>query len=204
MVLGSPLLAPQLLAFPYKVETRLGTVWSDQALDRAMLEKAVARAADRLAASPLAEPDERRWIFVTDGGWRWLYVANVASDAFAITRPFSPAVTINRTDPASGTVRNGFEVGGQRTLAGVLAHEITHGMIRRRYGILAERGLPPWKVEGYCDHVAGESSLDDDEAAALVASGGYHPALVYLEGRRRVEAILRANGGSVDALFLSE
>lgn len=201
LVLASPLLAPQLLAFPHKTQTEIGTVWSEQALDLKMLDRVVKHTQARLSTTPLAEADEQRWVFISDGGWRWKYLANISSGAFAITRPFSPAVIVNRTDPNTGVVDNGRKLGGQRELGGVLAHEFTHELIRRHYGRLASARLPTWKVEGYCDFVAGESTLTEEQVTRLRQSGQDHPALIYFEGRKRVEAILRANDGSVDALF---
>jgi hypothetical protein len=63
---------------------------------------------------------------------------------------------------------------------------------------------PRWRVEGYCDHVAQESALSDEDVARLAANGESHPALLYYRGRKRVEAELAANGGSVDALFIGD
>ena len=54
---------------------------------------------------------------------------------------------------------------------------------------------------GYCDHVAGGGSLTDAEAQAMIRAGASSGALDYWRARQRVEATLRANGGSVDALF---
>ncbi|MEO0462159.1 MAG: hypothetical protein AAF127_03455 [Pseudomonadota bacterium] len=204
LLLASPLLAPQLLAFPHKGQTELGPVWSEDELDPAMLERAVETARQRLDTSPLAQADERRDIFVTNGGWRWTYLANTVSDAFALTRPVNDAIIINRTDPSSGIVRNGDKIAGERTLADLLAHEFTHGMINRRYGRLRARFFPTWKIEGYCDHIAGASSLSAQDAARLEREGRSHPALAYYHARRRVAAILAANGGSPDALFLED
>lgn len=201
LLLASPLLAPQLLAFPYRTETAIGTVWSEAPLDKAMLDKAAREVTARMATTPLAGKAESRPIFVTQGGWRWTWLAATSRGAFALTRPVNRAVVVNATDPVSGEIRNGRDIGGTRELGSVLAHEFTHGLIRRRYGILAATILPTWKVEGYCDHVAGESTLSDTEAAALEAAGRDHPALTYYHGRKRVEAALAANGGSVDALF---
>jgi hypothetical protein len=173
-------------------------------MDRAMLTRVAKNVTARMATTPLAGPSEERPIFVTDGGWRWFYLANTSRGAFALTRPLTSAVVVNATDPSSGEIRNGRTLGGRRSLESVLAHEFTHGLIRRRYGLLAAATSPHWKVEGYCDHVAGESSLNEQEAAALKAAGRDHPALAYFNGRIRVEAELAANGGSVDALFAGE
>lgn len=197
----SVLYAPQLLAFPYKAQTQIGTVWSEQPLDQQALDSVASRTSDLLAQSPIAEADESRPIFLTDGGWRWTWLANTARGGFALTRPVSRAVVVNASDPASDSVRNGAPVAGERRLSGVLAHEFTHGVLRRRYGVLAMAMQPQWKVEGYADHVAQESSLSADEAAGLEAGGIGHPALPYYHGRLRVAERLAAGGGSVDDLF---
>lgn len=199
-VLASPLFAPQLLAFPHRVETPIGTVWSERPVDRALLDRVVAHTRQRLATSPIAGANEQRPIFLTDGGWRWHWLAISARGSFALTRPLTSAVVVNRID-GSGTVRNGGTIGGERELAPVIAHEFTHGTIRRHFGLIRTAMFPQWKVEGYCDHVAGESSLDAATVERLEASGTKHPALVYYHGRQRVAAELERNGGSVDRLF---
>lgn len=91
-----------------------------------------------------------------------------------------------------------------RTLSGVIAHEKTHILIRDRYGFAASVYWPRWLIEGYCDHVAGESTLSDRQAARLVAAGRAPRALFYHQARKRVVAALAANGGSVEALFEAE
>ncbi|MGB3166369.1 MAG: hypothetical protein WBA68_06285 [Alteraurantiacibacter sp.] len=197
LVLVSPLVAPQVLAFPYHVESDIGTVWSERPFNEAALESVTARTQALLAESPIAEPDERRPIFLTDGGWRWLWLANTSRGGFGLTRPVSKAVIINRSDIATDHVENAL---AERSLSAVLAHEFVHGIQRRRYG-LGMIGQPTWKTEGYADHVAQESTLTPEQAADLRARGESHPALVYIEGRQRVEKRLAENGGDVDALF---
>ena len=201
LTLVSPLLAPQLLAFPYKTQTAIGTVWSEHQLDPATLDRQVATARERLATSPLASAHETRPIFITDGGWRWTWLALQSRGGFALTRPLTVAVVVNQTDPQTGTIANGAAIGGKRKLGPVLAHEFTHGLIRRHFGPVRAAMFPTWKVEGYADHVAGESSLSKADAATLEREGRNHPALPYFHGRRRVAEILRDNGGDVDALF---
>lgn len=202
--LASPLYAPQLLAFPYRTETPIGIVWSEAPPDKAMLAELATTVSARMATTPFADTAETRPIFLTEGGWRWRWLSATSYSAFAVTRPVTRAVVLNRTDTSTGEVRNGRSVGGVRSAGSVIAHEFTHGLIRRRYGIFAAGFLPQWKVEGYCDHVAGESSLTAAQVAELKAAGQDHPAIVYFEGRQRVEATLARNGGSVDALFAAD
>lgn len=200
-LLIAPLYAPQLLAFPYRAESAIGTVRSDRPIDPAALARVASRTGALLAASPISRDDERRPVFLTDGGWRWSWLALSSRGSFAFTRPVTRAVVVNASDLARDTVENGAPVGGRRPLHAVLAHEFTHGILRRRYGPVAMAFKPQWLIEGYADHVAGNSSLTAADVARLERRGAGHPALPYYYGRRKVEATLRANGGDVDALF---
>lgn len=200
LVAAAPICAPQLLAFPYRAEAGATTVWSEAPLPAAALRPVLDDAARRVASSPLARMPEGRRIFLTSGGWRWRWLALGAQDSFALTRA-TGAVVVNRSDLATNRVWNGAAIGGQRSLSAVLAHEACHGTERRRYGLTVQARTPAWLFEGYCDYVAGESSLSDADAARLEANQQPHPALVYYHGRRRVAQALAANGGDVDALF---
>ena len=201
VLLASPVLAPQLLAFPYHATSAVGPVWSERPIDQPALDRVAARSRALLAQSPIAGPHEQRPIFLTDGGWRWLWLANTSAGGFALTRPITKAVVVNDADIGAVPVRNGATISNERTLSAVLAHEFTHGVIRRRYGVIKSILAPQWLVEGYADHVAQESSLSDADVAKIEASGQSHPALVYYRGRKRVERILAANGNDIDALF---
>ena len=121
--------------------------------------------------------------------------------AFAFSPPLTGGIVVNRSSLAEDAVWADRAVGGRRTLAGILAHESCHEMERRHFGLASDWTKPVWLREGYCDYVAQESSLSDADYAALRARSVNHPAMAYLEGRRRVAAELAANGGNVDALF---
>lgn len=198
---ASPLRAPRLLAFPYAARIGADQVYSTAPLQPAALAPILARADRLVHASPLAAHEEGRDIFLTGGDWRWNWLAGTSTGAFALTRPFSSAVIVNRADLAGDHVYNKAALGGTRSLSGVIAHEKCHGMVRRHFGAVRERMAPAWLREGYCDYVAGESSLTDAQADALEAAKTYHPAIAYVRGRQKVAALLAANGGSVDALF---
>lgn len=197
----TPVYAPQLLAFPYRTSTPIGTVWSESPISSEVLAEASAVVQARMRATPLSGPEERRPIFLTDGGWRWTWLAPTSPSAFAFSRPITKTVVVNRRNLVGEAAVGEPTNGRQRTLGSLLAHEFTHGLIRRRYGELASARFPVWKVEGYCDHVSGESTLDAAAAARLEAAGQRHPALIYFRGRQWVEAELARNGGSVDRLF---
>ncbi|WP_341632497.1 hypothetical protein [Sphingomonas agri] len=200
LILLSPLEAPQLLAFPYVEQIGTHRIYSEVPIEPEL--KAVVRAGDALAAhSSIADADAHQAVFLTNGGWRWAWLTLTFGGAFAISRPGSEVIIVNRSNPAADAVFTPRNVGGKRALSATLAHEMTHGAIRKHFGMLADWRYPTWLREGYCDYVAGGSSLTDAEAKRLTASGTPHPALVYWRGRKRVESELERNGGSVDGLF---
>ena len=199
-LLVTSVFAPEVLAFPHHRTIGDTAIYSDTPLP-AELPQVLARSDALLRTSAIYGPGYGRRIFLTDGGWRWHVLALQLSDTFALTRAFSSAILINRSDVAHDRVFNGGTVGGVRSLSGVIAHERTHGLIRARYGLLADGLYPAWLREGYCDFVAGGGSLSEAQAAGLEAKHQPHPALLYYHGRKRVEAALKAEGGSVDALF---
>lgn len=164
---AAPLYAPQALAFPYKVSTPIGTVRSESPISSDALVTAAATVRSRMATTPLAGPTERRPIFITNGGWRWQWLAPGSPSVYAISRPITKAVIVNRRNLAGEEALGDPTTFRPRTLGPLLAHEFTHGLIRRRYGEVATRLFPTWKVEGYCDHVAGESTLSDGDASTL-------------------------------------
>jgi hypothetical protein len=201
LLLASPLMAPQLLAFPYRTMAGNSEVWSEKPINQAALNRVMARAEALVSASPIARDREPRRIFLTDASWRWLWLANVHRGAFALTRFGGQNLIVNRADLAADRIVNNRPVGGSRQLSSVIAHEITHGVLMHHFGAIEMMRQPRWRVEGYCDHIAQESALTAAEAARIESGGEDHPALLYFHGRKRVEAELAANGGSVDALF---
>ena len=72
-------------------------------------------------------------------------------------------------------------------------------MMNKRLGVVRAQRLPRWLREGYADHIAQESSLTEAEARRLRRMGVDHPALFYVDARKKVEAELR-NGVSVSDL----
>ena len=207
--LVSPLAAPQLLAFPYRAQSHGSVVWSESPLPQPVLDRVLDRTVALVVQSPLAEPrGETRHIFLTDGGWRWTWLAMQMRNGFALSRAFSNTIIVNRNDLTADRMASGRAyvagnavVRGRRSLSGTLAHEFCHKMERRRFGSLVDMTKPTWLREGYCDYVSRESSLSDADFAKLKAAGQTHPALPYYEGRLKVAAILARNGGNVDALF---
>lgn len=196
-----PVYAPQLLAFPHHTTIAGHAVYSEQPLSP-KLAAVVAEADRRVAASPSGTwRASNQPIFLTDGGWRWTWLSNAMRGGFAVSRAANDAIVVNRSDADKDMTYNGAPIAGERSLSGVIAHEMTHGSIRARFGLTADLRYPRELREGYCDYVAGESSLSDAQAKALIARGESAPALPYWQGRKKVEAAMAQAGMNVDRLF---
>lgn len=202
LLLGSVVVAPQLLAFPYHADVGSTRVYAETPLDLAAVRTALGRADARVATSPLQDGPVGTRVFLTDGGWRWRLLALTSGSSLGFTRPtsdvVSDAVILNRSDVARDSVTTAF---GTRALSDIIAHERTHIMVRRHLGPIDGLLLPGWISEGYADHVAGSSTLSAVQAAQLRREGRQPRALFYFDARRRVEAVLERNGGDVDALL---
>jgi len=196
-----PVHVPALLLFPYEARGHGFVVRSETPLPPERIQPILAEAQRRLASSPLAagRPD---WnVYLTTGGWRWRWLALNAANSFAVTRSLTNNTILNQSDLATGRVRAPRAIGNSRLLASDIAHETTHGLLYRHFGLWRTFAAPKWVVEGYCDYVAGESTLGAAEVAALEARGIEHSAIDNYYARLRVDQTLAANGRSVDKLF---
>lgn len=201
VVVSLPIAAPQLLAFPYSAQIAGHRVRSVEPISSSIVA-AVAEADRKVARSGLgrARPSNQP-IYLTGGSWRWRWLSAPDGGTIALTRAVNEAIIVNRLDQTGQFVRNGRTLGRQRSLDGVIAHEMTHGSIRAHFGLMADLRYTQRLREGYCDYVAGGGTLSDAEAEALRRSGIAHPALPYWEGRKQVEATLARPGQTVDSLF---
>ncbi len=203
LYLSASLFFPRMLFFPHRAMVGETPVYSSLPIP-AEMEDVIARADARVRDSAIFDPAVlRQPIFLTDGGPRWRILSFGAGTSFGLTRSLGGSKVINRSSVAGDRVWNSAADTASRSLSGVIAHERTHLLIRTRFGPLADGRYPVWVREGYCDYVAGGGTLTDAEAARLRAAGSRSPALFYYDSRKRVEQILRDNGGSVDLLFAS-
>ncbi len=200
LIWAAILVSPKLLAFPYQIHIGDRSVYSETPI-APEISTIMARSDALVRQSGIFSEGYGKVIYLTNGGWRWrLLSVPVSSDAFGLSRPWIETIVINQSDVVADKVFSKAAKRRTRTLSGTIAHEQAHGLLRAHFGpkiLLA----PNWKVEGYCDYIAQNGSLNDQQAVALEKINPDHPALVYYHGRKRVAAILSNNSGSVDQLF---
>ncbi len=133
------------------------------------------RAAVLIQQSELAVPGRRERVFVCNSPWLFRLFKPTAG-GFAFSVPLTDHVFIADGDFAADVARWPAPKYNTRSLSSVMAHEITHGLIRHRLGLVRGVLLTDWVNEGYCDYVAKESSFPEVKGRSRFVSGEEHPS----------------------------
>lgn len=151
----------------------------------------LAKAAALVSASELAVPGGTADVYIADEPWVfWLFAPFKSS--FAISVPVTNNIFIGNGDFDGDIARSRKAEFNTRALSAVIAHEITHGLIIARLGLIDSLRAPSWLVEGYCDYVAREGSFPEQRGLALLASGSADPSesFQYFVGRLLVTHLI--------------
>ena len=194
---------PQVL-FAHQVTYKNFTVYSRQPLDQnvyAMLDKVEAR----LAASAVNNTQVRPKIFLTNS--QQLYSAlslYIGAHSFGKGFGLLPTnnVFINDADVARDLVFRKAPAFNQRSLSEVVAHEVTHLLVREKFGYVKNVTTPAWKREGYAEYVSGGTTIDYATGANLwKASPQNDRGYQYFKYYMLVKYLLDHDKLTVDELF---
>jgi len=194
---------PQVL-FGHQVSSGNLTVYSREPLDQNM-NTVLERVQQRLAASPINSTEVKPKIFITNSFRFYSTLSlNLGSNSFGkgYAALNTNNVFINKSDITGDLVFRNAPAQNQRSLSGVIAHEITHLLIRKRYGYWRNLTMPTWKKEGYAEYVAGCSTLDYETGIRMWKTNprngtGYQ----YFKYYMLVKYVLEHDNLSVDDLF---
>jgi hypothetical protein len=194
------LMFPQPL-FAYTVTYEHYTVHSREPIDPE-IQSVLDSAETRLKRSPIYDADIDRSIYLTNGFKMYALLSHKAYKSFANSVPFINNVFLNKTDVPGDRVYMNREKNNSRSLSGVIAHETTHLFIRNRYGTVTASLMPAWKNEGYCEYIAGDSTISLAEGMRLWRENpaddtGYR----YTKYHAMVKYLLEVEGLTVDELF---
>jgi hypothetical protein len=80
---------------------------------------------------------------------------------------------------------------------------VTHNLIRKRYGLINSfTSLPSWKDEGYCEYIAGETTLSFEEGVKRwKANPNNSSTYAYFKYHQMVKYLLDNEKISVEELF---
>lgn len=103
-----------------------------------------------------------------------------------------------------------FQEGRERSLHSVIAHESTHILLRKKYGLRKYRKLlkhKNWKVEGFCEWIAlNDVPPDEEKIRKIVQSESYitNPFDRYITYRAAVSYLLEDESCDLDRLMASD
>lgn len=156
---------PQYL-FAHEVAHKNFKVYSRETLDE-NIYKVLDDAETRLSKSSIYDDEISRRIFLTNSHSFYAFLSNKAFRSFANSVPLIDNILINKSDTANDLVYLNRPEHNKRSLSGVIAHEVTHLFIRKKLGNLGGFRLPTWKNEGYCEYIAGDTTITFEEGVKL-------------------------------------
>ena len=190
--------------FAHQVSYKNFKVYSQTPLDQnvyAVLDKVDSR----LAISEINNSEIKPKIFLVSGFRLYSFLSlYIGGNSFAKGYPMLPTTNlfINKSDLAKDLVFRNAPTNSERSLSGVIAHEVTHFLVRKRFGYWRNLTMPVWKKEGYAEYVAGGSTLPYETGVRMwkqnPADGtGYQ----YFKYYMLVKYLLEHDRLSVDELF---
>ena len=152
---------PQVL-FAHEISYKNFTVYSREPLDQniyTLLDKVEAG----LATSEINNTQLKPKIFLTNSHRFYSALTfSIGGNSYGKGLPLLPTsnIFLNRSDVQNDLVFRRAATHNSRSLSGVMIHEVTHFLIRQKFGYFKNVMAPAWKKEGYCEYVAGGSGLD--------------------------------------------
>lgn len=193
------LLFPPLL-FGHEMSHKNFHVYSREPLND-NLRTVLDSAESRLLRSPIYKADRPQTIQLVDSFGLYKFMT-VKGDSMGSTIPVIGLSRINKSDIDRDLVFRNSEPPNQRILSGVIAHEAMHNQIREHLGLLNYYRLPTWKDEGYCEYIAGETSISFEEGLRRWREKPEDPTrYAYFRYHQMVKYLLDDRGVSVEDLF---
>ena len=192
---------PQYL-FANQVSHGKFQVYSRQPLDE-NINMVLDSAEARLVKSPIYDETAARRIFLTDSNGFYIFLSNKAFRSFANSVPMLDNILVNRSDAAGDKVFVDRAVRNSRSLSGVIAHEVTHLFIRKKFGIARVMfSMPAWKNEGYCEYIAGDTTITFEDGVKLWQEAPNDDSkYAYFKYHQMVKYLLDDEKISVEELF---
>jgi hypothetical protein len=156
----------------------------------------------RLSKSTIYDRDLSRRVFLTNSHGMYTFLSNKAFGSFANSVPLVDNILINKSDAAHDLVFLNRPQHNKRSLSGVIAHEVTHLFIRKKVGVLRASLMPTWKNEGYCEYVAGDTTITYEEGIILwKADPNNDSKYRYFKYQMMVKYLLETERLSIEEVF---
>ena len=191
---------PQIL-FAHEIKHKNFKVYSSQPFDENVY-KILDDAEMRLSKSTINNPEISRRVFLTNSHSIYTFLSNKAFRSFANSVPLINNILINKSDTANDLVYMNRPENNKRSLSGVIAHEVTHLFIREKFGNLSGLTLPTWKIEGYCEYIAGDTTITFEEGVRRWKENPSDDSKYsYFKYTLRVKYLLETENLTIDEVF---
>jgi len=117
-------------------------------------------------------------IYFTKSKFYFIMFAGLRYDALAVTNQISNKIFIRPCSIKEKIVYNP-NTKRKRDLQSIILHESTHIFLNKKFGKLSNLLTHKWKIEGYCEYVAKESSMPFEEGIEIFLSNKNVNDLVY-------------------------
>lgn len=202
LVYMSCILFPQFL-FSHKLNYKSFTVYYNEDLDEDQLKLVLNKAEGLLNDSEIFDKTKNQDIFLTDGYNQFTFFALLSKKSFAVNYPLVQNIFVSHSVISEDLVsRNGIE-NNRRSLSGVIAHETIHSALENEVGLFNYKVMPKWKVEGYADYIAQESSFNEVGLNGICDPAKNSRAYRYYEYRMITKYLFEDKGQSFEE-FINE
>ncbi|UBZ08748.1 hypothetical protein LDL76_08560 [Salegentibacter mishustinae] len=200
------ILFPQLL-FANKIEYKSFEVYHHNTINEQKLKSVLDVSEKLLEGSELKSNSETQKLFLTESYNEFTFFALLSKNAFAVNYPVVQNIFFTKSDLSKNLITRNNKSNNRRTLSGVIAHETIHSLLENKIGIIDFKLLPTWKIEGYADYIAKESSYkatNDIDTICKTAQNKASRSYKYFEYRIITEYLLEQRNIELNKFLKNE
>ena len=193
------------VVFAERVVYKNFRVYSSQSIDR-NIYPILDRVQARLATSGIDDPHAVHRIFLCESPGLYRFFAPGKAGSFGVSYGLLNETFLAPSAVATDTITRSAPRHNTRSLSSVIAHELTHLLLARRFGVVRDFFTPSWKKEGFCEYVAGEPTLGRDEGIRLMREGRDNSSgpLSYFISYATMKYLIDVKGDSVERIFATD
>ncbi len=145
--------------FEKKISYKSYTIYTNYKIPEGY-KQVIDKSESLIKKSEIYQPKHKQKIFICNNDFLFTLFAKFSRKAFAINNPMTNDIFIADADFSKNKSRSKSKNFNIRTLSGVIAHETCHSLLRNKLklGLIKYRFSSIWKIEGYCDFIAKETS----------------------------------------------
>jgi hypothetical protein len=198
------LIFPEVV-FAERVAYQNFRVYSSQSIDR-NISRILDRVQARLAASGIDDPQAVHRIFLCGSPGLYRFFAPGRAGSFGVSYGLLSETFLAPSDVAADTITRAAPAHKTRSLSSVIAHELTHLLLARRFGVVRDFFTPSWKKEGFCEYVAGEPTLGWEEGIRLLREGRDDPSgpVRYFLHYATMKYLIDVQGERLERIFATD